>query len=205
MSTSVFLTYIAAVWLLSWTPGPMMSLIIANVTTYGMTGGLWTLAGNVSGLAVIVAAAAVGMTSLMTFMSEWFDIVRWIGALYLLWLGASRLYQLSKGGQVLAAREAKGRDWFFQAFMVSVSNPKVLLFLGAFLPQFVDRAGNVPLQLAILAVTFVVVIGLGDCSYTVALAKVRGLVAERWLRTLDGIAAGLLVAGGLVLAMARRP
>lgn len=205
MSTSVFIGFVAAVWLLSWTPGPMMSLIIANVTSYGMSAGLWTLAGNVSGLAVIVAAAAFGMTSLMTFMSEWFDILRWIGALYLIWLGVSRLYQISKGGQVLAAREAKGRDWFFQAFMVSVSNPKVLLFLGAFLPQFVDRSGDVPLQLAILAVTFVVVIGLGDFAYTVALAKVRGLVAEKRLRALDGIAAGLLVAGGLVLAMARRP
>lgn len=205
MSLSVFITYVAAVWLLSWTPGPMMSLIIANVTSYGMTGGLWTLAGNVSGLAVIVAAAALGMTSLMTFMSEWFDIVRWIGALYLIWLGASRLYQIWRGGEMLAVREANGRDWFFQAFMVSVSNPKVLLFLGAFLPQFVDPTGNVGLQLAILAVTFLVVIGLCDCSYTIALAKVRGLVDQRRLRKLDTIAAGLLVAGGLVLAMARRP
>lgn len=205
MSMTVFVTYVAAVWLLSWTPGPMMSLIIANVTSYGLTAGMWTLAGNVSGLAVIVAAAAFGMTSLMTFMSEWFDILRWIGALYLIWLGVTRLYQISKGGQMLAARVVKGRDWFFQAFMVSVSNPKVLLFLGAFLPQFVDRSGDVPTQLAILAVTFVVVIGLGDLAYTVALAKVRGLVAEHRLRMLDGIAAGLLVAGGLVLAMARRP
>lgn len=177
MSTEVFLIFIGACWLLAWTPGPMMALILANVSSSGLSGGLWTLAGNLTGLSFLVLAAALGMTSLMVFMSEWFDIIRWIGALYLAWLGFQRLRLAWHGGSLLKVQaDVSSRSQFLQALAVSLSNPKVLLFLGAFLPQFVDASGNVPFQLAVLAVTFVAVIGAADAIYTVAVAYMRGLI-----------------------------
>ena len=205
MSAEILIAFIAACWLLAWTPGPMMSLIIANVSSYGLEAGLWTLAGSVAGLSLLVAGAALGMTSLMVFMSEWFDVIRWVGALYLAWLGFQRLRHSWRGNGPVLARPVGGRRWFLQALTVCLSNPKVLLFLGAFLPQFVDTRGDMALQLVVLAVTFVVVVGLADAVYTVALGKMRGLLASGRLKLLDGVSGVLLLLGGLVLATARRP
>jgi homoserine/homoserine lactone efflux protein len=205
MSAEILIAFIAACWLLAWTPGPMMSLILANVSSYGLAAGLWTLAGSLLGLSLLVTATALGMTSLMVFMSEWFDVIRWVGALYLAWLGFQRLRQAWRGNGSVRERPVGRRSWFLQAFTVSLSNPKVLLFLGAFLPQFVDKSGDVPLQLTVLAVTFVIVLGLADAVYTVALGKMRGLLASGRLKLLDGLSGLLLLLGGLVLATARRP
>lgn len=205
MSIEIIAAFIAACWVLAWTPGPMMALILANVSSHGLTGGLYTLAGNLVGLSLLVAAAALGMTSLMVFMSQWFDVVRWIGALYLAWLGLQRLRQFLKGGDAPPPVRASGRNLFLQAFTVSLSNPKVLLFLGAFLPQFVDTRGDVGLQLTVLAVLFVGVVGCADTLYTLALGRMRGLISSGRLRVLDGISGVLLLLGGLALATARRP
>lgn len=207
MPLEVLLAFSGACVLLALTPGPMMSLILANVAAHGLQAGLWTIAGSLVGLSLLVTAAAVGMTSVMVFMSEWFDVIRWVGALYLAWLGLERLKRAWHGSAVplQAAQPSNSRNWFFQAMAVSLSNPKVLLFLGAFLPQFVNTQGDVGLQLTILAVAFVAVIGASDIAYTLAVAKVRNLLAGNRARLLDGVSGTLLLLGGLVLATARRP
>src|SRR5690606_15100461 len=97
MSFEVLLAFAGACFLLAATPGPMMSLILANVAAHGVRAGLWTIAGSLVGLALLVSAAAFGMTSIMVFMSDWFDVIRWIGALYLAWLGFERLRRAWKG------------------------------------------------------------------------------------------------------------
>ncbi|HXF54550.1 MAG TPA: LysE family translocator [Hyphomicrobiaceae bacterium] len=206
MSPEIFIAFVAACWLLAWTPGPTLSLIFANVASYGLAAGLWTLAGNVVGLSVLVTLAALGMSSLMSFVSEWFDWLRWIGAIYLVWLGLQRLRGAWCGEPTnFGARPASGRRWFGQAVTVCLSNPKVLLFLGAFLPQFVDTGAPVVPQLWVLGVTFVAVISIADLLSTVVFARVRGVFAARRMRLMDGMAGGLLLLGGLALAAARRP
>ncbi len=207
MSLHVLVAFDGACCLLALTPGPMMSLIMANVATHGVHAGLWTIAGSLVGLSLLVAAAALGMTSLMVFMSEWFDVIRWIGALYLAWLGFDRLKRAWQANSptLQPARAPSHRGWFLQAMAVSLSNPKVLLFLGAFLPQFVDTSGNVELQLSLLAVTFIAVIGVSDVSYAIALGRMRNLFAGGRARLLDGISGTVQLLGGLVLATARRP
>src|SRR5215510_15355200 len=96
MTVEVLIAFIAACLLLGLTPGPNMSLIVANTLTTGLAAGLYTLAGTTTGLALLVAAAVMGMSSVMVFMSEWFDVVRWIGALYLVYLGIRTLWQLHR-------------------------------------------------------------------------------------------------------------
>jgi homoserine/homoserine lactone efflux protein len=89
--------------------------------------------------------------------------------------------------------------------LVSLSNPKVLLFLGAFLPQFLDPARDPVAQLTVLAVLFVAVLAAVDVGCTLAVAKARTTFDAARLRLLDGAAGVLLLLGGLALAMARRP
>jgi homoserine/homoserine lactone efflux protein len=206
MSPEILLAFIAACILLGLTPGPNMSLILASTLTSGLRAGLTTLAGTTTGLALLVAAAAAGMSSVMVFMSEWFDVIRWIGAFYLVYLGARQLWLLRRratGGA--PPRRRAGANLYLEGVLVSLSNPKVLLFLGAFLPQFIDPARDPVWQLSVLAVLFVAVLAAVDVAYTLAVARARATFDAARLRLLDGAAGVLLLLGGLALAMARRP
>jgi threonine/homoserine/homoserine lactone efflux protein len=207
MSPEIILTFIAACVLLGLTPGPNMALIIANTLTNGLGAGLVTLAGTTVGLAILVATAAAGMSSIMVLMAEWFDVLRWAGALYLAYLGARQLWIMwhrsSVPLQPAPLRSSGSR--FAQGLFVSLSNPKVIFFLGAFLPQFIDPGGDTVWQLTVLAVLFTVVLAIVDIGYTVALAKARTRFNTARLRVLDGVAGALLLLGGAALAMARRP
>jgi homoserine/homoserine lactone efflux protein len=207
MSPEILIAFVAACILLGLTPGPNMSLIIANTLRGGLASGLVTLAGTTTGLALLVGAAALGMSSVMVFMSEWFDVIRWLGALYLVFLGARQLWQFwqrrRNPAQSLPVSSRSGA--YMQGLLVSLSNPKVLLFLGAFLPQFVDPAADPVRQLWVLAVLFVVVLVAVDVGYTVAVAKARATFNTAKLAVLDGAAGLLLLAGGVALAMVRRP
>jgi len=206
MSPETLLAFVAACILLALTPGPNMSLILANTLTGGLAAGLATLAGAATGLAVLVAAAAAGMSSVMVFMSDWFDVIRWVGAVYLVYLGASMLWQLRRRrAEAAAPARRAGANLYLQGLLVSLSNPKVLLFLGAFLPQFLDPGRDAVWQLWVLAVTFVAVLAAVDVAYTLAVARARATFDPRRLRFLDGAAGVLLLLGGAALAMVRRP
>ena len=93
MSPEVVAAFVATCILLGLTPGPNMSLILASTLSNGLRAGLVTMAGTTTGLAVLVGAATVGMSSVMVLMSEWFDVIRWMGALYLVYLGGRQLWQ----------------------------------------------------------------------------------------------------------------
>jgi homoserine/homoserine lactone efflux protein len=215
MTATVLAAFVATCVLLAVTPGPNMALIIAATLSGGLAGGLATLAGTMTGLVVLVAVAAIGMTSVMLLMAEWFDVIRWVGAIYLVFLGARQLWAwwrtcrlASVGANELpmpTARRVSHYGRYLQGVAVSLSNPKVLLFLGAFFPQFVNPGAAPGPQLALLAVLFVVVLTAVDVAYTVALARARAAIDMRRLRLLDAASGVLLVAGGLVLATARRP
>lgn len=206
MTPTVIAAYIAACVLLAATPGPNMALIIANTLRGGLAAGLATLAGTAAGLTVLVAVAALGMSSVMAFMASWFDVVRWCGAVYLAALGLRQLWSFWRGGAVLAAAPVRGGgNLVLQGLAVSLSNPKVVLFLGAFLPQFVDPAAPAGPQLAVLSMLFVAVLVLVDISYTLGVARARARLDMARLRVLDGVAGALLLAGGALLAVARRP
>jgi len=205
MTVEVLVAFIAACLLLGLTPGPNMSLIIANTLSTGLAAGLFTLAGTTTGLALLVAGAVMGMSSVMVFMSEWFDVLRFVGALYLVWLGARQLWHFWQAKRTDKAASVSRGNCYVQGLLVSLSNPKVMLFLGAFLPQFIDPRGDAVGQLTTLAILFVLVLAAVDVGYTLALARARTRFSTARLRFLDGAAGVLLLLGGAILATMRRP
>jgi homoserine/homoserine lactone efflux protein len=204
VSLPVALTFAATTAFLAITPGPNMSLIVANTLAGGAARGFITLAGALTGNALLLVAVTMAMTSLMIFMSEWFDTLRWAGALYLLYLGIRQLRAYWRRDGIVTRKIPAGSA-FVQGLVVSMSNPKVLLFLGAFLPQFVDPAHDAQAQLQILAVLFIVVLGSVDAAYTLAIARARSAFSMDKFKVMDGVAGGLLIIGGLLLLSVRRP
>lgn len=206
MSFEVLLAFIAACVLLGLTPGPNMALTMANTLTGGLRGGFVTLAGTTTGLAVLVSVAAAGMTSVMVLMSAWFDVIRWAGAIYLVYLGVRQLWRLRETlRQAGVAIEGRHTNRYLQGLLVSLSNPKVILFLGAFLPQFVDPGADAASQLIVLAALFVVILAAVDVAMTLAVAKARTTLGRSGLRIFDAASGVLLVLGGAALAALRRP
>ncbi len=204
-ASEVIAVFLAACLVLAVLPGPNLALISAKTLSGGLNAGLATLAGTSTGLALLAAAAALGTSSILVFMSEWFDVLRWAGALYLTWLGVQQIRRWRRGAATEMVPATTGARHYFEGLAVSLSNPKVLLFLGAFLPQFVD-AGRAPLpQLIVLAALFVATVVLVDACWTLLVARLRTSAAAHRLRLMDGIAGALLLAGGLVLAVTRRP
>lgn len=205
LSIEIFAAFLAASVLLAITPGPTMSLVIANSTAFGVRAGLLTVAGNAVGLAILMGIVSLGLSSVMLLLAEWFDLVRVIGAAYLVWLGANRLWKAFGPHSDLAVpTPKKASRWFWQGLAVALSNPKVLLFLGAFLPQFVDAGHPALPQLVALSVIFVATLAGVDAGYAALIGQATLMLKARWQRTMDGASGILLLMAAAWLALQRR-
>ena len=200
MSIELYLAYVAACIVVVIVPGPVVTLIIANSLSHGTRAGLINIAGAQVGIAVMLAIVLVGLASLIATMGVWFVWVKLAGAAYLVWLGV----KLIRSPANLEAAPALPRGGFFlQGFLVFMSNPKALLFFGAFIPQFVNPHGAYVWQVILLGATFMVVAGIGDSTYAVLTGRARALLSEKRLRLVSRISGALLIGGGFWMALAR--
>ncbi len=202
MSLELWVTYLIACIAIVIVPGPAVSLIVANSVRYGQRAGLANVAGIQLGTTLALTVLVVGLASVMSFVSQWFEWLRCAGDAYLVWLG----FKLLRSNGQLAAAQAKPTNsgFFTQGFLVSVTNPKMLLFFGAFIPQFVDPATDPVYQLVVLGLTFIVVATLLDSGYAILVGNVRNWLSQTRVRFLERVSGIILIGGGIWLALARR-
>ncbi|MBI1385666.1 MAG: LysE family translocator [Rhizobiales bacterium] len=203
MDLPTYLAYVAACIAVVAVPGPSVTLIIANSMRHGTRAGLATVLGTQLGLAVLLAVLAGGLASVVASASVVFDVVRWVGAAYLVFLGV----QMWRSGGRLGAMDAAPpprRGFVLEAFLVLLANPKALLFFGAFIPQFVDPSGNVLAQTLALGATFIAVAIVLDGAYALAAGRAGGLLTRGNVRLVERLSGSFLIAGGIWLVMARR-
>jgi len=205
MNPELYLAFVAATVVLILLPGPNIALIVANSLSYGARRALFTVAGTSSAMVLQLTLTCIGMTSLMLFLAEWFNWLRWAGVAYLVYLGIRAWRAPPTDPSQPPSRGASRRRLFGQGFLVSATNPKVLLFYAAFFPQFVDPAGPLVQQLVILSLTFVAIAATLDSGFAVASGRARtwfrGVSRARLLNRLTG---GFLIGAGIGLALARR-
>ena len=205
MSAQLYLAYVAACFAIVIVPGPTVTLIIANSLRHGARAGLLNVAGTQLGLALMIAILCVGLASIIATIGVWFDWVRLAGAAYLVWLGAQLLRSpgtLDQPGGAPAPPSPRS-GFFLQGFLVILSNPKALLFFGAFIPQFVDPNGNAARQVVLLGAIFMAVATLCDGAYAVLVGRLGLALSGRRVRLASRLSGGLLVGGGLWLALVR--
>ena len=203
MSLQVYLTFVVACIALALLPGPNVTLVIANGLRYGTRAALVTIAGTQVGLAVVIAIVAFGLTTMMATMGYWFDWVRFIGAAYLVWLGIKLVRAPIEGIDTDAPPAPPRGGFLLQGLTVLLSNPKVLVFFGAFIPQFVDLEQNHFLQVGILGATFMIAAGVTDVIYAVAAGRARKFFSARRTRLLSRISGVFMIGGGVWLALTR--
>src|SRR3569832_2260847 len=156
MSLQLYLAFVAACLALALLPGPVVTLVIATGLRHGTRAALTNIAGVQAGLTIVIGIVAVGLTSLMATMGYWFDWVRFAGAAYLVWLGIKLIRAPAEAVDADAPPPPPRGGFFLQGFVVLLSNPKVLVFFGAFIPQFMDMSKDHITQVALLGVTFMV-------------------------------------------------
>ena len=174
--------FMLAAFLLAVVPGPAVVYIVAQSVDGGRLAGVVSALGIATGGLVHVAAAAIGLSSLLVSSALAFEIVKYAGAVYLVVLGVRRLLAKDAEGEVDVPRERSLRRLYGQGVVVNVLNPKTAIFFFAFLPQFIDPdAGWVPGQIALLGLVFIAVAFASDCAYALAAGT-----AGRWLRDSRG-------------------
>ena len=204
MSLQLYLTYVVACVALAILPGPVVTLVIANGLRHGTRAALTNIAGAQTGLAIVIAIAGIGLSSLMVTTGAWFEWLRLAGAAYLVWLGIKLMRSdgIVPGDHATPLLRPRG-GFFLQGFLVLMSNPKVLVFFGAFLPQFMDPAREQLPQVMLLGTTFMIVAGLSDGIYALLAGRARRFLSARRTRTISRVSGGFMIGGGIWLALAR--
>lgn len=160
MTLHTWSLFVAAVFLLSGTPGPNMLHIMSRSVEWGFRRSVAAMAGCLVAVVTILAASAAGLTTVLLALPGAFTVLRYVGAAYLVYLGIkawrAEATPLDVGDAALTPG-ATPAALFRGGFAIGVSNPKLILFAAAFLPQFVNPARPQALQFAILVATFATV------------------------------------------------
>ena len=172
--------FIGAALLLLVVPGPSVLYIVTQSVSHGRRAGIASVAGITTGTLVHIAAATVGLSALLASSAVAFDVVKYLGAAYLIVVGVRRLAGLERQDGAHGRGTRDLRRLYRQGIVVNTLNPKTALFFLAFLPQFVDPSrGAAWLQILALGLLFA---ALGFCSDGVW-AVVAGTLGERLRRS----------------------
>lgn len=183
-------------------PGPTVTVLVANSLRDGARAGLLNVAGTQAGLAIMIVIVGLGLETVVAFMADWFYIVKLIGAAYLIWLGA-KLWQ--SDGNIGTGHARKPRiGYFWQGVVVILTNPKILVLFGAFIPQFVDPSGSPFWQTLILGGIFMIVATVFDTLYVLLASKAGRALTQSRVRLVEKLSGSLLIAGGVWMAVLRK-
>jgi threonine/homoserine/homoserine lactone efflux protein len=211
--TPQLLTFIAAGLLLNLTPGPDVFFVITNALRRGTRAGLVAALGITAGCCVHIIAAAVGVSALVAASATAFTVLKWVGAVYLIWVGASMILARAKPdapGLMSDGDAAPGSLWgvFRRGFWTNAVNSKVALFFLAFVPQFIAPHTAHP-SLAFLALGLLfnfnaLWVNFGWVMAATWMARRVGAV-QRGLRWLERAAGVVFIAFGVRLALFDNP
>ena len=184
-------------------PGPSVLFTIGRAIALGRMGGFLSVIGNVLGALVMAIAIAVGLGTMLEQSVVLFTIVKFAGAAYVIFLGIQAIrHRREKASVDFAFVRRSGWHTVREGFVVGVTNAKSIVFMAAVLPLFVDRTvGNVPLQLFMLGLVFVVVAFISDSIWALAAGAARDWFARspQRISTLGAVGGVLMIGVGLAV------
>ena len=190
--------FLIASFLVVVVPGPTVSLIIANSLKSGMRAGILNVVGTQIGLIILILLLALGFKVISPFLEDVIKVVRIIGAVYLMTLG-----YLSFTSKTLSDNLEKlnkfDKKFMLQGLIVILSNPKAFLFLGAFIPQFIDINQPIGSQIIYFGILFMIVGAIFDGMYAVVFGKFREIIINKYINILNKLGGTLLFFVGLWL------
>jgi threonine/homoserine/homoserine lactone efflux protein len=189
---ATLLTYLAVLTGFVFIPGPAVLMTLARATSSGTRVGVATGLGIAGGDLVHTAMAVFGLSAVLAASATLFNVVKYLGAAYLVYLGIRAIVERTDSGLLARAMPMTARKAFRQAVLAEILNPKSALFFLAFLPQFVQpRSGAVPAQLTVLGLLFVIMGAFSTMMFAIAAGRIGGFLrrnatALRWQGKLVG-------------------
>jgi homoserine/homoserine lactone efflux protein len=203
MHISLYLGFVLASTILMLIPGPNVSLIVANSIAYGTRYGLLTVAGTSSAIVLQLALTTLGLAATLDVLAGWFEWIRWIGVAYLLYIGIRQWIAAPVDLTRTRPQPRSFRTIAMRGFLISLTNPKTLLFYSAFFPQFLSPDAPIAPQVAVLSLTFLGIAAGLDSAWALLAGRVRGVLAIRG-RLRNRLSGGFLIGAGVGLALAHR-
>lgn len=202
-----FILFVGVSWALILAPGPDMLYVITRGVTQGRQAGMLSAVGVICGILVHTTAAAFGLTLILQSSAIAFLVVKYLGAIYLIYLGVKAWREKSTFTVQTSRTSVSLRKVFWQGVVSNVLNPKIAIFFLAFLPQFVERGGDqVSLQMVFLGLTF----AFFGLSFLLVVGYSSGTIGS-WLtrrpqyaQSLQRLAGGILIGLGIRLALTER-
>ena len=202
-SSSAYLVFLLTALAILLVPGPAVLYVVTRSIEMGRAGGIASVAGITTATFAYVALATAGLSSLVLASAVAFDVVKYAGAVFLLVLGVRRLLGRGLDEELEAPVPRTRRRAYTQGFLVNLTNPKMIVFVFALLPQFVDpHAAQPALQTLVFGLSFTCLAFLTDSAYALAAGSVadrlRGTTAIAWVQRWIG--GSVLVALGILSA-----
>lgn len=200
MTVETWITYLAMVVIIMITPGPSQLLMLSNSMSNGFRRSLATAAGDLSANLLQMAAASLGLASLIHSSSEFFVAVKWAGVAYLIYLGLRSFKKTDKESGSLRSRKSL-HSLYWQGFMTSAANPKTIVFFAALFPQFISLSEPLFPQFLILSTTYLAMDGLFLAFYgkfSQLILKKMGTSLGKYMNEISG---SLLIGAALLLGM----
>ncbi|PAR51949.1 threonine transporter RhtB [Vibrio metoecus] len=202
-----FEAFLIAITILTLTPGLDTALVIRNTSRAGFADGCTTSLGICFGLFVHATFSAIGISAILAQSAELFQIVKMVGAAYLIWLGISSLRSLMKTGQSievasLAHTQFRLTRSLREGFLSNVLNPKTAVFYLAFLPQFINPDYSPLAQSLLMALIHFAIAMVWQCGLAGALSRAKNLLKNAsFMRWMEGTTGVVLVALGIKLLL----
>jgi len=202
MDTSLYLAFLLVAFGLIIVPGPNVLVIVSTSITHGKRHGLQTVAGTSLAMAIQLIVVAVSTAWFVQVISDGLQYIKWLGVVYLLYLALLHLKRSFRPEE--KETTITSSVTFRRGFLVSLTNPKTLLFFSAFLPQFVTLAGSYEFQIFVLSLSFLLMAILLDSCYALLSARLTLLANKRYLNSFrNGLSGLLYLAVSAWLAAAR--
>lgn len=207
-STSTLLAFALAGIVLVVIPGPSVLFIVGRALAHGRRAALTSVAGNTTGAALVVVLVAFGLGAVAAGSAVVFGVIKFVGAAYLVYLGVQMIRRRGDLTAVLgSASGAADRRLYWQGVVVGCTNPKVLVFFAAVLPQFVDAgAGSATTQMLVLGLLFALIASVLDSLWGLAAGTVRTwfVTSPARLRRVGGLGGAMMIVMGAGLALTGR-
>ncbi len=208
MPLSVWLTFFAASWLISLSPGAGAISCMSAGVRYGYSRALWNVAGLQLGILLVLLIVALGLGAVIAASTTLFLAIKWFGVAYLVWLGitqwrspATPVAEDALAGDV----DGTPRRLLLRGFLVNATNPKGIVFMLAVLPQFIDPATpQVPQYLMCAATLFFTDLVVMSAYTGLSARMLRALREPHHIRWMNRTFGGLFVAAGALLATFKR-
>jgi threonine/homoserine/homoserine lactone efflux protein len=202
MALHTWLLYLVAALGLSLTPGPNSLLVLTHGALHGHRRTLFTVAGGAVGFVALIALSMLGIGALLKASVHALLVLKLLGGAYLVWLGIQlwRAPAIDMLSNAAVPHRARGSDMFRQGLLTAVSNPKALLFYGAFLPQFIDPARDLLTQFIVMATVFVAVEILVEYLLALLAHRIRPWL-QRAGKNFNRVCGGMFAAMGAALPM----